>query len=404
MIDTTQNGERRGGADIPPTPTFAGRDGKRNIFGSATEDLAGGQIVVVTARWILIFAGILIALWNPGAVEELRTQVVGIFLLAKVNFFLHAQLLVHRPVLDRVVYAASLGDIAVISAIVLSQGGFASSNYIFYYPVILAFSVAFPRSVTTVFTAIAAITYGLICLGSVSPNGTEMFVRILTMVGVGTCGSLYWSIERDRRAGAATATDSIASMQSNRSPQQEAAEDVFFGQLVIIVARYFLIATVLGVLLWDISTPAGMALAVAPVAAFLAINFFLHARYLMEQPANLRLIALTATVDLVLVTLIVVAWPGHTGLASPFFVLYYPLILAFAFVTPRPVGATYTALAIVLYGTAVLLLGGADIFSDVGEAKALVLRMVTFAATGGIANYYWRTLRAGRRAIAATAA
>ena len=45
------------------------------------EDLAYGQIVIVTARWILVLSALLIALWSPGKIGELRLEIIVIILL-----------------------------------------------------------------------------------------------------------------------------------------------------------------------------------------------------------------------------------------------------------------------------------------------------------------------------------
>ena len=173
-----------------------------------SEDLRYGQVVIVSARWILIASGLIIALWSPGPVSELRIQIATTLVLAAVNFYLHAQLLVKRPVLDEVVYAASLGDLVVITAIVASQGGFESGNYIFYFPAVLAFAVSFPRLLTAIFAGFAAVAYGLLALGTLPEwdvsGQTAVFLRVLTIVAVAACGSLYWGVERDRRARAET--------------------------------------------------------------------------------------------------------------------------------------------------------------------------------------------------------
>jgi hypothetical protein len=173
---------------------------------AASEDLRYGQVVIVTARWVLIASGLIIALWSPGPVEQLRIQIATTLVLATINFYLHAQLLVKRPVLDAVVYAASIGDLAVITAIIASQGGYASGNYIFYFPAVLAFAVSFPRPITALFAGSAAIAYGLIATATVpawtASEQTAVFLRVLTLVAVAACGSLYWAVERDRRARA----------------------------------------------------------------------------------------------------------------------------------------------------------------------------------------------------------
>lgn len=191
----------------------------------------------------------------------------------------------------------------------------------------------------------------------------------------------------------------MTTMTLERVTQQESAEDVFFGQVVILAARYFLIVGLLVVQLTVLQDSVEMAIAVVPVVAFLAMNFYLHARYLTGQPANLRLIALTSLIDLLLVTFIVVVGPGKTGAESPFFVLYYPLILAFAFVVPRRIEIAYTGAAVLLLATAVLIINPSTLTNPI-LMKALVLRLITLAACGGIANYYWRTLRARRHEAA----
>ena len=57
----------------------------------STDDLSHGQVVIVAARWILVLAGIFLALWNPAAMGELRIQIVLILALAVGNFYLHAR-------------------------------------------------------------------------------------------------------------------------------------------------------------------------------------------------------------------------------------------------------------------------------------------------------------------------
>lgn len=190
---------------------------------------------------------------------------------------------------------------------------------------------------------------------------------------------------------------------NSRIEEREATEDLYFGQVVIITARYFLIASLVVVML-SLDSSLQLATATVPVVVFLAMNFFLHARYLMGQPANMALIGVTSAIDIALVTTLVVVGPGGArGMESPLFVLYYPLILAFGFVVPRRLEVPYTALAIVLYGAAVLLLDP-DTLTSVTDSKLLVLRLMTFAACGGIANYYWRVLRARRREALAAGA
>ena len=167
------------------------------------EDLAHGMAVIITARWILVVAGLILALWNPAALGELRVSVMLILGLAVGNFFLHAQVLIRGVVLTPVAYAASAADIAVISLILIVGGGFDTNPYVFFFPALLGLSVAFRTEVTFVYTAAALLAYGLISAATMSfgaIDGAAVVTQLLMLAGVAVCGNVYWRSERDRRA------------------------------------------------------------------------------------------------------------------------------------------------------------------------------------------------------------
>ena len=123
-------------------------------------------------------------------------------------------------------------------------------------------------------------------------------------------------------------------MRNLRSAAQEASEDIFFGQVVINWARWFIIVAGALLVIWTAGSPADLVIGVIPVVALMAVNFYLHGRHIAERPANLALISLASILDLAVITVVVVFWPTetHRGLASPFFIMFYPMVLAFAFV------------------------------------------------------------------------
>ena len=169
-----------------------------------TDDLAHGQVVIIAARWTLVVAGLVLALWNPAAMGELRISIVLILGLAVANFFLHSQVLMRGPVLANVAYAASAADIAVISLVIIVAGGFGSTVYVFYFPALLALYVAFPSRVTLAFTGAAMATYSLISVATtVGGDAATVLSQLLMMAGVAFCGNVYWRIERNRRRDAA---------------------------------------------------------------------------------------------------------------------------------------------------------------------------------------------------------
>ena len=185
----------------------------------SSDDLAQGQVVIIAARWILVVAGLMLALWNPDAIGDLRIQIVLILALAVGNFYLHAQVLMGRPVIAPVVLGASAADIVVISSIIAAQGGFESHLYVFYFPALLALSVAFRTQVTVAFTGAAIAIYGLIALAAASPDdGQVLITRLLMLAGVAMCGNAYWRIERDRRNAAAEPLEELQARRREKVP------------------------------------------------------------------------------------------------------------------------------------------------------------------------------------------
>ena len=163
-------------------------------------DLMDGQGILVIARWILVGAGLLLALWNPVALGELKVEIGLILTLAVANFFLHVQMLREQPPLKWVAYLASGADIVAITAIVIVSGGADSGLYTFYFPALIAIAVAFPVGASLVLSVGAIGLYGLVL--STGMGGSDdplLVVRLVMMVAVVACGIVYRSIEGERR-------------------------------------------------------------------------------------------------------------------------------------------------------------------------------------------------------------
>lgn len=175
-----------------------------------SENLAYGQNVLVWARWILIGTGLLLSFWSPKDLMTLQVQLAAIIALAFGNFYLHVQLLRGHPAIDNVVYGASLADIAVVTALVLVQGGFMSPVFIFYFAAIVGISVAFPTWLTSAYTAIVIGTYGVIGLSTATPDQyPALFTRLLMVAAIALCGNLFARHESRRRAEALRLHDEV---------------------------------------------------------------------------------------------------------------------------------------------------------------------------------------------------
>ena len=195
------------------------------------EELAHGQIVIVSARWVLVLAGLLLTLWDPGAIGSLRIEILLILLMAVANFYLHAQALMRRPILPQIIYAASAGDLAIVTIFVIMAGGFSSNLYTFYFPAVLAFSVVFPTAITFLYIASTAALYTLISLGSfvvtgvgysMAENDLQVLVtRLLVLAAIAVCGNIYWRIERDRRLAATEAREELVAEIDRRASEDD---------------------------------------------------------------------------------------------------------------------------------------------------------------------------------------
>ena len=192
-------------AQIPAPPVVKeAAKGLSSFAGEVrSEDLAYGQTVLVWARWILIGTGLLLSFWSPKDLTTLQVQLAAIIALAFGNFYLHVQLLRGHPALDNVVYAASLADITVVTALVLVQNGYPSPVFIFYFAAIVGISVAFPTRMTAGYTALVVGVYGIICLATAPIDDyPAVFTRLLMIAAVALCGNVFARSEAKRRSDA----------------------------------------------------------------------------------------------------------------------------------------------------------------------------------------------------------
>ena len=204
--------DQRAASPAPPagTPKAQGR-GLQSFAGEVrTEDLADGQTVLVWARWILIGTGLLLSFWSPSDLLTLQVQLAAVIALAFGNFYLHVQLLRGHPALDNVVYAASLADIAVVTALVLVQGGYPSPVFIFYFAAVVGISVAFPTWMTVAYTGLVVGMYAIIAASTATTDEyPAIFTRLLMIAAIAVCGNVFARHESRRRAEAIRVHDEM---------------------------------------------------------------------------------------------------------------------------------------------------------------------------------------------------
>ncbi len=153
-----------------------------------------GHLLIITARWVLVVVGMVLTLINPADVFELQVGIVVLLTLAVANFFLHVNVLAKRYVPQTLLYAATLGDLAVISTIV----GTASENaFVFYFVAVLAYGLVFPWRMALLFTGGVVVAYTGISLIPVPDDfsGTAFFARVLMLAAVVSLATIYRNVE-----------------------------------------------------------------------------------------------------------------------------------------------------------------------------------------------------------------
>ena len=194
-------------------------------------------------------------------------------------------------------------------------------------------------------------------------------------------------------------------MQQSRSTAQEAAQDIFFGQIVMNWARWFVIGAAAILILGTADRTQDLVLGIWPVVGLMALNFYLHGRRLAERPANPKLTTLASVLDVTVITVVVLTGLGAglgDGLQSPFFVAYYPVVLAFAFVMPPRTTVIYSLAVLAAYAGACLLADGTAVLASSTALETLVARLIALAAVAGLGTYFWRIQRQRRRAAVGT--
>ncbi len=171
------------------------------------DEFRHGLPVIIFARWVLVVAGLGFALWNPGDLVDLQVSVVLILGLAVANFFLHVEVTRNRTIDPRIVYMASVLDLAFITVVLVVGGSFPSSVYVFYLPALLSISVTFPTGRTTIYTIATASVYAAISVSQIARVETaitaavsmDVLTHVLVLIAVPACGNVYWRLERSRR-------------------------------------------------------------------------------------------------------------------------------------------------------------------------------------------------------------
>lgn len=183
-----------------------------NVKPATPSPLVEGQMVIIITRFVLILATLILIMVDAKTTQEVspmvtRIEILTVLLLAVSNFYLVSQVLTKRKTLDIVLYGMSLADLGVITLAVIMQGGFTSGTYIFYFPAMLMFALAFPALELYLFLGGTICIYAFISMVSMSFTATSpadgletLFIRLLMLAAIAICGNHFAQIERNRRS------------------------------------------------------------------------------------------------------------------------------------------------------------------------------------------------------------
>ena len=168
------------------------------------DDLRYGQVVIVWARWSIVIFAFIMSLYRPRSKTELIVVIMGLLVVALLNFALHTRILMKQPTNVKIIYLASLADICLISVITGLNGGISSHVYLYFFPAVLVFALVFPSILTIWLTVAVLILYAGICLIFSDPklqsgDETILIFRLLSILGASIVGNRYRSVEAKRR-------------------------------------------------------------------------------------------------------------------------------------------------------------------------------------------------------------
>ena len=177
-----------------------------NLGSSDEPEERRGEIVLLAARWVLIVVGIVLTLDAPASLIQLQFGVGVLIAIAAVNFVLHTNLVTNQAASKTVLCWSSAGDVVAITSIIAMTGGFSSYVFVFFYPAILAYSVALPFRVTAGLTAAVVGLYAAVVLtvsaaalhADSQAVASTLVARLFTFIAVMAAANMYRWVEERR--------------------------------------------------------------------------------------------------------------------------------------------------------------------------------------------------------------
>lgn len=179
---------------------------------------------------------------------------------------------------------------------------------------------------------------------------------------------------------------------SLRTMRAEAHADLDHGQVVIIMARWLLIAVGLFLLIVKpTSDVAELRLQISLILLLGLVNFCLHAQLLKRRPVPDAVAYAASAFDLVVITALLLSQGGD----SPVFVLYFPALLALSVAFEPYVTVGYAIATVGVYG----IIAAGAMPAGVDAGPIVITRVLMLAAVAFCGGLYWTVENSRRRRL-----
>lgn len=154
--------------------------------------------ISVWGRWFVMATAGFLVVYRPPATDALVFAAL-LLSLGALNGALHARLIADRPITRTQLQAMGVADIVVITAAVISHGGFSSFIFLAYYPAVGTFALIGSPTLAFTNATVAVVVYAAVCVtvGSgldIDAREEKILVwRIAMMYAVvATIGMISW--------------------------------------------------------------------------------------------------------------------------------------------------------------------------------------------------------------------
>jgi hypothetical protein len=160
-------------------------------------------------------------------------------------------------------------------------------------------------------------------------------------------------------------------------------DDLKYGQIVIVNARWLLVVAGFIFLLYRPNNTSELIAGILGVLAIAVINFYLYTRILKKEAVPANWVYLASAIDLGVISLLNYVQGGLGSKAFPF---YYAAILCFSLVFETHITSVLAGGVLLLY--ALICLNSNPPMQFKGDEQILVVRLLTLAGVAFVANRY----------------